>query len=171
MGIIHSTNYSITKKLINKIFIQKIWKIFITKNYQFFWKIDYRPGLCTCKRFTEVTLHWVAFLHERTVHRTSHFSAGKEPQFTFVTRQLRKVAQTFFLLPKSHCDVALRGSRVDFCPLRLKSLHRVMRNSPHCLWRLSALPSYSLQRDIAPGEKILQKFPNLLVKGLTPAKA
>ena len=45
MGIIHSTNYSITKKLFNKIFIQKIWKLFIQKNYSFFWKIDYRPGL------------------------------------------------------------------------------------------------------------------------------
>ena len=45
MGIIHSKNYSITKKLFNKIFIQKIWKLFIQKNYSFFWKIDYRPGL------------------------------------------------------------------------------------------------------------------------------
>ena len=45
MGIIHSTNYSITKKLFNKIFIQKIWKLFIQNNYSFFWKIDYRPGL------------------------------------------------------------------------------------------------------------------------------
>ena len=45
MGIIHSKNYSIRKKLFNKIFIQKIWKLFIQKNYSFFWKIDYRPGL------------------------------------------------------------------------------------------------------------------------------
>ena len=45
MGIIHSENYSIRKKLFNKIFIQKIWKLFIQKNYSFFWKIDYRPGL------------------------------------------------------------------------------------------------------------------------------
>ena len=45
MGIVHSKNYSITKKLFNKIFIQKIWKLFIQKNYSFFWKIDYRPGL------------------------------------------------------------------------------------------------------------------------------
>ena len=45
MGIIHSTNYSITKKIFNKIFIQQIWKLFIQKNYSFFWKIDYRPGL------------------------------------------------------------------------------------------------------------------------------
>ena len=45
MGIIHSKNYSIRKKLFNKIFIQKIWKLFIQNNYSFFWKIDYRPGL------------------------------------------------------------------------------------------------------------------------------
>ena len=45
MGIIHSKNYSIRKKLFKKIFIQKIWKLFIQKNYSFFWKIDYRPGL------------------------------------------------------------------------------------------------------------------------------
>ena len=45
MGIIHSTNYSITKKLFNKAFIQKIWKLFIQNNYSFFWEIDYRPGL------------------------------------------------------------------------------------------------------------------------------
>ena len=45
MGIVHSKNYSITKKLFNKIFIQKIWKLFIQKNYSFFWKIYYRPGL------------------------------------------------------------------------------------------------------------------------------
>ena len=48
MGIIHSKNYSITKKLFNKIFIQKIWKLFIQNNYSFFWKIDYRPGLPDC---------------------------------------------------------------------------------------------------------------------------
>ena len=45
MGIIHSKNNSIRKKLFKKIFIQKIWKLFIQKNYSFFWKIDYRPGL------------------------------------------------------------------------------------------------------------------------------
>ena len=45
MGILHSKNYSITKKLFNKIFIQKIWKLFIQKKYSSFWKIDYRPGL------------------------------------------------------------------------------------------------------------------------------
>ena len=45
MGIIHSKNYSIRKKLFKKIFIQKIWKLFIQKNYSFCWKIDYRPGL------------------------------------------------------------------------------------------------------------------------------
>ena len=45
MGIIHSKNYSIRKILFKKIFIQKVWKLFIQKNYSFFWKIDYRPGL------------------------------------------------------------------------------------------------------------------------------
>ena len=45
MGIIYSKNYSIRKELFNKIFIQNIWKLFIQKNYSFFLKIDYRPGL------------------------------------------------------------------------------------------------------------------------------
>ena len=35
MGIIHSKNYSIRKKLFKKILIQKIWKLFIQKNYSF----------------------------------------------------------------------------------------------------------------------------------------
>ena len=45
MKIIHSKNYSIRKNYSKKIFIQQIWKLFIQKNYSFFWKIDYRPGL------------------------------------------------------------------------------------------------------------------------------
>ena len=39
MGIIHSKNYSISKKLFNKIFIQKIWKLFIQKIIHFFEKL------------------------------------------------------------------------------------------------------------------------------------
>ena len=50
MGIIHSKNYSIRKKLFKKKFIQKIWKLFIPKNHSFFEKIDYRPGLGETKK-------------------------------------------------------------------------------------------------------------------------
>ena len=56
MGIIHSKNYSIRKKLFKKIFIQKIWELFIQKNYSFFWKIDYRPGLLQSWWFLAVTV-------------------------------------------------------------------------------------------------------------------
>ena len=50
MGIIHSKNYSIRKKFIQKKFIQKIWKLFILKNHSFFEKNDYRPGLGETKK-------------------------------------------------------------------------------------------------------------------------
>ena len=70
---------------------------------------------------------------------------GLEPQFTFVTRQLQKKAQTIFWL-----QIALwRGSErlpCWFLPSP-KSLHRAMRNSLQCLWRLSALPSRFLRQN------------------------
>ena len=58
MEIIHSKNYSIRKKLFKKIFIQKILKLFIQKNYSFFWKNDYRPGLKT----SHLSLTWLLML-------------------------------------------------------------------------------------------------------------
>ena len=45
MEIIHSKNYSYRKKIIQKIFIQKTWQLFIQRDYSFVWKISYCPGL------------------------------------------------------------------------------------------------------------------------------
>ena len=56
MGIVHSKNYSIRKKLFKRIFIPKIWKLFIQKDYSFFWKIDYRPGLWESPWMSNVSL-------------------------------------------------------------------------------------------------------------------
>ena len=84
------------------------------------------------------------FLLESRMQGAEHFSRGLEPQFTFVTRQLQKTAQTIFRL-----QIALwRGSErlpCWFLPSP-KSLHRAMRNSLQCLWRLSALPSRFLRQ-------------------------
>ena len=101
MGIIHSKNYSIRNKLFKKIFIKKIWKLFIQKNYSFFWKIDYRPGLSTndltpstlitnqtiSKNFSSISFwHFtLCFSHGR--HR--HLSLSKEATFSFWKELIR----------------------------------------------------------------------------------
>ena len=82
MGIIHSKNYSVRKKLFKKIFIQKNWKLFIQKNYSFFWKNWLSPRASPI--FNLPTNAFALYLSHCWVPASSPFLAVPAIQFSWL---------------------------------------------------------------------------------------
>ena len=77
------------------------------------------------------TEHWAALLHESRCISLAHFSPGEEPQFTFVTRQLKRfLAQTTFSLP-SRIVAPRCGERLP-CAFLLRLSHCIASWEIHC---------------------------------------